>query len=83
MSRAVLRAELRPLRWGRFSTLIRPKALAGLAVLTALISALLVMGLTHGTLPVPTSDVRERCFLLTLLAPTRATSCRISVCRAC
>jgi iron complex transport system permease protein len=69
MSPAVLRAELRPLRWGRFSTLIRPKALAWLAVLTALISALLVMGLTHGTLPVPTSDVARALFSPDALSP--------------
>lgn len=53
MSRPVTRAGFRPLRCGAFSCLLRPKALAALCLLAVLCAALLLFGLSHGSLAIP------------------------------
>ncbi|WP_312401041.1 iron chelate uptake ABC transporter family permease subunit, partial [Enterobacter chengduensis] len=56
------RAGLRALRVGAFSTLVRPKALACLAVLTLAACVLTAFGLTHGSLPIPASAIGRALF---------------------
>lgn len=56
------RAGLRALRVGAFSALVRPKALAYLAVLTLAACLLVGFGLTHGSLPIPTSAIGRALF---------------------
>ena len=51
------RAGLRALRIGTFSTLVRPRALACLALISLTAFILLGFGLTHGSLPIPTSAI--------------------------
>lgn len=62
MSRAILRAGLRPLRLGRFSAVIRPKALLLLAGLLLLVLGMMLYGLTQGSLPIPTSAIARGLF---------------------
>lgn len=57
MRRAVLRAGLRPLRIGAYSALVRPRTLAWLALFLLMTVLLLSFGLTHGSLPIPTSAI--------------------------
>jgi iron complex transport system permease protein len=47
------RAGYRPLRCGAFSCLVRPKTLAGLCLLALICAALLLFGLSHGSLAIP------------------------------
>lgn len=56
------RAGLRALRVGACSTLVRPKALACLAVLMLAACVLTVFGLTHGSLPIPASAIGRALF---------------------
>jgi iron complex transport system permease protein len=51
------RAGLRALRVGIFSALIRPRALACLALLLLIAFLLVTFGLTHGSLPIPASAI--------------------------
>ena len=63
------RAGLRALRVGAFSALVRPKALACLAVLTLAACLLTAFGLTHGSLPVPASAIGRALFYPESLTP--------------
>lgn len=62
MSRAILRAGLRPLRIGQVSTLVRPRALLCLTLFSLLALILLGFGLTHGSLAIPTSAIGRALF---------------------
>lgn len=57
MSRSAGLAGFRPLRWGPFSYLVRPKTLICLFILALLCMALLLFGLSHGSLPIPGSAI--------------------------
>ncbi len=57
------RAGLRALRVGTFSALVRPKALACLAILTLGACLLTGFGLTHGSLPIPSSAIGRALFM--------------------
>lgn len=63
MSRLLARAGLRGLRVGAFSRLLRPQALWWLAGLALLACALLLSGVTQGSLPVPASAIGRALFL--------------------
>lgn len=66
------RAGLRALRIGTFSTLVRPRALACLALISLTAFILLGFGLTHGSLPIPTSAIgRALLYPQSLEADTR------------
>lgn len=66
------RAGLRALRIGTFSTLVRPRALACLALISLAAFILLGFGLTHGSLPIPTSAIgRALLYPQSLEADTR------------
>ena len=56
------RAGLRAIRIGRLSALVRPKTLACLAFLALVALSLLGFGLTHGSLPIPTSAIARALF---------------------
>ncbi|HDR2619426.1 TPA: iron ABC transporter permease [Enterobacter chuandaensis] len=56
------RAGLRALRVGAFSALVRPKALVCLVILTLAACLLTAFGLTHGSLPIPTSAIGRALF---------------------
>jgi len=56
------RAGLRAWRFGPFSTLVRPRALACLSPIVLLVALLLAFGLTHGSLPIPTSAIGRALF---------------------
>lgn len=62
MSRAMHRAGLRAVRIGRFSRIVRPKAIIYSLLLMLIISGLLVSGVLHGSLPIPVSDVGRALF---------------------
>ncbi|KAI3491548.1 hypothetical protein L1887_44169 [Cichorium endivia] len=51
------RAGFRAIRIGRLSALVRPRALACLTLLSLVALSLLGFGLTHGSLPIPTSAI--------------------------
>ena len=66
------RAGLRALRVGAFSALVRPKALVCLVILTLAACLLTGFGLTHGSLPIPTSAIGRALFYPeTLTSETR------------
>ncbi|ENN6803965.1 iron ABC transporter permease [Enterobacter ludwigii] len=66
------RAGLRALRIGTFSTLVRPRALACLALISLAAFILLGFGLMHGSLPIPTSAIgRALLYPQSLEADTR------------
>ncbi|MBE3477067.1 iron ABC transporter permease [Enterobacter cloacae complex sp. I7] len=66
------RAGLRALRVGAFSALVRPKALVCLVILTLAACLLTGLGLTHGSLPIPTSAIGRALFYPeTLTSETR------------
>ena len=56
------RAGFRAIRIGRLSALVRPRALACLMLLALVALSLLGFGLTHGSLPVPTSAIGRALF---------------------
>ena len=56
------RAGFRAIRIGRLSALVRPRALACLTLLALVALSLLGFGLTHGSLPIPTSDIGRALF---------------------
>ena len=56
------RAGFRAIRIGRLSALVRPRALACLTLLALVALSLLGFGLTHGSLPVPTSAIGRALF---------------------
>jgi iron complex transport system permease protein len=56
------RAGFRAIRIGRVSALVRPRALACLTLLALVALSLLGFGLTHGSLPIPTSAIGRALF---------------------
>ncbi|MFQ7388521.1 MAG: iron chelate uptake ABC transporter family permease subunit [Escherichia sp.] len=61
MSR-IMNVGLRPLRVGKFSTLVRPKNLLLLGGLFLLAVGILIFGLMHGSFSVPASEVGRALF---------------------
>ena len=56
------RAGFRAIRIGRLSALVRPRTLACLTLLALVALSLLGFGLTHGSLPIPTSAIGRALF---------------------
>lgn len=61
MSR-IMNVGLRPLRVGKFSTLVRPKNLVLLGGLFLFAVGILIFGLMHGSFSVPASEVGRALF---------------------
>lgn len=62
MKRAIRRAGLRPVYWGAFSWVIRPKVAASLLLLTMLTIGLFLFSLAHGSLAIPALTVWRSLF---------------------
>lgn len=62
MMRAVIKAGFRPLTLGPLRVLLRPRLLKIVSAMAALITLLLIYGITRGTLPIPTSAIGRAIF---------------------
>ncbi len=60
--RAVIKAGFRPLTLGPLRLLLRPRLLKIAAIMVAIITLLLIYGITRGTLPIPTSAIGRSIF---------------------
>ena len=57
MTRAVVKAGFLPFTLGPLRVLLRPRFIKIAGVLAVFIALLLVYGMTHGTLPIPSSAI--------------------------
>lgn len=69
MTRAVMKAGFRPLALGPWRVLLRPRLLKIAALLAAVITLLLLFGVTRGSLPVPTGAIARSLFYPEALNP--------------
>ena len=62
MRRALSKAGFRPLTWGPFRVLLRPRQVKIAAVLALAVGLLVIYGVTRGSLPIPTSAIGRALF---------------------